>query len=405
MPKIVSDNSLVQQALESLCQTLIENGSEIDPDVEFTFEEGRIHCFLRKDIKENTQLFKIPYDLMIPYPYEKFDLEIKDGQLEIVGFQEGLSDVQCKLFAHMVDIYNATGMFSCHLEQSIWLKYLELPEIVEVFLGVFSGDDIDTIHRLKTQPDFWEDLAIMSFLKTRMFFSQVDPKKAEPSHLLAPVAELLNHHIAGSSFDYIFEEEEDKGFMVVHVAQKLADSRECFTSYGMFDALYLWANYHFIDKTAVFVKSIPLDIELLDGGGSITVKADNQQVPYSSLPKELQEVSFYCPHYQAKTKKKHIDLSHVFIPSKGGWYAMRRILAYLIHTINPNLEDMALREMIKYAEKEILIKNELFYRDLIAKLEQVSSDKDLIANIKSISDFQLSQIKNYKDFFALGDIS
>ena len=405
MPKMSSDNKVAKEALEALYQTLVQNGSVIDEDVEFCFQEGRIHCFVGRDIKKQTQLFKIPYDLMIPHPYEKFDLEINEGVLEIVGFQEDLTDVQCKLFEHMVDIYNATGMFARHLEQSIWLKYQEVPGIVDDFLGVLNGEDIDTINRLKSQPEFWEDLAVMSFLKTRMFYSQIDPVKAEPLYLLAPVAELLNHHIAGSVFDYLYDEEADRGYMVVNAVQNLEGSQECFTSYGMFDALYLWANYHFIDQTAVFVKSVPLEIELENAGGSIIVRADNQQVPTANLPPELQEVSFYCPHYQARTKKKIIDLSHIFIPSKGGWFSMRRILAYLIYTINPGCEEPALKGMIQHAEKEILQKNEDFYVSLISKTEQVSSSNDLITSIKSISNFQLTQIKNYKDFFGLEEIS
>ncbi|MCB1532178.1 MAG: hypothetical protein KDJ35_04835 [Alphaproteobacteria bacterium] len=393
MPNVISDNPKAKSLIEGLCGALKDAGSFINPHVQIRLENNQISVFTTEDVRSE-HLFRIPHDLLIPCEY--FDLDIENGALVIAHCDERLDQTRQHILEIMVALFNEIQKLQSHIETCPWLKMKDHPDITDMLLAAREGPEVDLLKKTLNDPEFFDELAVFTFLKSRIAGFSLHTSKNKPQEILMPVVEFLNHHPQGAHYNNLYHEKQS--FLDIQIATPIDGSAECFACYDRLDALDSFLHYGFVETDAPYIKSIPMSIDV-EGIGHIDIRSFSAHTEPQDIPEELKDLGFYFPRILVDHDKKYAQVSHLYIPQKKAPFSLRRVLKFLVELLNPNISETDCRFAICKIEESLLQKNENYYNTLKSKVESAFKNTSMSGAFSLIHTIQTKKILNYRNFF------
>lgn len=390
MIKISSDNPDIEKDIIVLCDLVERSGGYVSSDLEFVDVNGNTSVFAGADCNDD-YIFKLRHEFLIPY--DNFDFDVESDDIVIVHDDQNESQEHLSTLETMISLYNRSGKFKSHLKEHPLLSFSEYPDLIQYMLKAREGKDLDIVRGILAEPEYFDELALLTFFKSRLLHCRLYSKKADHKAVLIPVAEFMNHHPLGAGFDNLYGKEAC--FMATGLSMPVSDSREVFTSYGRFDALDTFIHYGFVDQSSRYMRSIPLKIDL-DDMGTIVVRGFSAVVPVSQIPDELQDLAFYFPQINHDDGSDLVELSHIYIPQDRARFSMRRVLEYAIHILRPNIDEVACKALIGEAEKQILNLNEDYYNQMKLLAVKDKGNAVMSRNFLLLSEMQIKKVVNYR---------
>ena len=229
---IKSDNPIVQQQLEFIANTVLENGGTIHPELCITHQAERVWISCTSDV-DGSALLIIPDALFIPVTHLEWTGE--NGVLGYTGDTSQLSPVQQNLLDAMVGLYNATN---------------KITRVADCFPAQLLPADPELLAWLMAaRPEFElpKSDPARQFISTRLNEHSAHVEKVEGSEeegesigYLMPLIDLLNHHPYGPKY----QRTEQKAWLIAFEKPN-PGSDECFVRYNKADSLNnaLWHTY------------------------------------------------------------------------------------------------------------------------------------------------------------------
>jgi hypothetical protein len=172
--------------------------------------------------------------------------------------------------------------------------------------------------------------------------------------------------------------------------------------YGIYDSYDIFLNYGYVERGAPFVVSVPLEVDL-PILGKLTIHAVGGRVVRRDLPKEVADLAFFCPSFDIDLATRSAEVGHLMIPQENAPRALRRVLAIIVHKIEPSLEIPEIAAIVESIEPTILSRNVEFYRALhgyLQELKPVTGFDNIINNALEMTEVQLEKLRRYPFFHA-----
>lgn len=391
MVKISSDSTDTETHIARVCDYLEKNGSYISPDVTILNAKGQTSVLANPDLTSE-YVFKIQHDHLIPFG--NFDFDIEGQDIVIAHDDKNTNKQHLALLEAMLALYNVSGKFHRHLEEHPLLGYNEHPEIIKHLLNAREGQDINIIRNIINKPDFHDELALLTFFKSRLLNCRLNSEEADYTAVLMPAIEFMNHHVKGAGFNNFYSEQSSQ--LSIKAIMPVDGSRECFTSYGRFDSLDTYLHCGFIDENVKYVRSVPLKIDL-GSIGIISIRGLNTSVSMKDIPEHLQDLAFYFPKMHFDHTHNIAELSHALIPQENARFSLRRILEYVTQTLAPDISDSECLTCIGIAENQILSANATHYDSADKITAETVKNSEASDHIQSLIETQRKKLKTYTD--------
>jgi len=172
--------------------------------------------------------------------------------------------------------------------------------------------------------------------------------------------------------------------------------RECFVCYARYDAMEMLLAYNFVDETATFVRSVPMEINLPDVG-VIKVQTNKTKGSNKNLPPQLRDIAPFLPKIVAK-RTDHLEVTFLSIPATVTPQVFRRVLNVLIGTLNRACMDRL--DLILQAEEQVIATNRAYYetvRDALRAIPAGGQAASALHDLARACDLQLSLLQHYSD--------
>ena len=393
--KIVTDNKAIQTELASLAKYMQNNGTWIHPDIVIAYtEEAGLSIQTERMINPRDFIIKIPDEHLIPYTL--LNMTLKGNDFVIDPERGSLSPVQIDLAKCMVEIYNLTNKVDFHKSENAWIQFRDAPELLDLLLEATSRTpsiekNYAFLHDLEDAASM--DQFILDTFSISRFLARYKHGSKEKTRVIMPIIDFMNHDYRGSGFVSSTDPKE-KQWIGVTCNQPFVSRNECYASYGIKDALNTFLIYGFIDATAPYVRSIPLEIPVGDFG-KINVYSLNKGNK-ATLPKRLQDLHHFMPIFE-KDKDGALCLSQLFVTVGPFRHTLRRILREVIATLCGNsVSEKFISEQTRAAEELVVEKNIAFYRDLLKKIDKYKAAPSELANrARHVATIQLAKLGKY----------
>ena len=377
MVHITSDNAETQNILEQLCTKIEECGGSIHPNARIACHHHAIQISVTGEDAEGP-LFQIPHEALVVY--DDFALKIEDGLIKTHSTVDGIAPVQRDLMELILALYNVTGKLQAHLDSSAWHVFKDDPEILRLLQLGRQGGDAQMIAQF-IKDGMYEELALLTFFKTRLLNCQLYKKDAPMEMVLMPLADLMDHTLKGAIYKQLYY--EGGATLNVPLSRPVEGSNECFMSYGAFDSFDTYLHYNFIDAQTPFVRSVPVNINLGEWG-QIDIRALNAHVPTHDIPEGFKDLSFYMPIINIHESERRAVLSHLMIPGRAAPKSLRRILSLTLQSLHPTINAEHIKILMLQVEDLLLKANLAYYNDLEAAVRDSytkDTKKDLLTTL------------------------
>jgi hypothetical protein len=392
MIKPCADNPKIEQALGKICQTIVDNGGYIDPNISVSYQNDVFSVCKTGEITV-PHAIKVPHSLLIPY--QAFDLDIEDGRIVVASYKDHVTALQLQMFKDVLALYNETPLLKNHYESNPWLHYQRHPQIIALLLRGRTGDALAVIRKMLTDPDYKDELALFTFFKKRLAFARTDARSSDVTEVIMPVIEFLTHHPQGGQYQNVYEGASNVGFMCIDAQAPVENSVTCHASYGAIDALEGYLNYGFISEYASFVRSCPLQIEI-DGLGTLAINANNIIEPIDGRPEHLKNLGYYLPRIHYFDDLKLVRLSHLIVPGVNAPHSLKRVLREAVLAFDETLNDAEIAAYVKDIEQQLIEKNLDFYSELTSLIDFSSASSILARDLERVISHQQKIIGFYQ---------
>lgn len=222
--RIKSDNPIVKQCLETIANTVLENGGEIHRALVINHHGERLWLSCAAEFAGET-LLRIPNALFIPVSHLAWTGN--DGVLAYSGDTGILSAPQMIMLDAMVALYNSTD---------------KINKVAARFPDSLLRADPDLLALIKqARPnlELSDKSLAKQFISTRLS-SQNNEDSEETTDYIMPLIDMLNHHPYGPKYG----RNEAKDW-VIPVQHPKPGSEECFVRYQKGDSFAnaLWHGY------------------------------------------------------------------------------------------------------------------------------------------------------------------
>lgn len=221
---IQSDNPIVKQCLETIANTVLENGGEIHQALVINHHGERLWLSCAAEFAGET-LLRIPNALFIPVSHLAWTGD--DGVLAYSGETGILSAPQRIMLDAMVALYNATDKIN-----KVAARFPD---------SLFRADPdlLALIKQARPNLELSDKSKAEQFISTRLS-TQNNEDSEETTDYIMPLIDMLNHHPYGPKYG----RNEAKDW-VIPVQHPNSGSEECFVRYQKGDSLAnaLWHGY------------------------------------------------------------------------------------------------------------------------------------------------------------------
>lgn len=386
------DDQEVEKLLARLVRDVTELGAWIHPETRICCQQGELSISAENSVPAKEPLISLTEQTLLPV--QEFEFVVRDGELRLATLPTHLSPERRSLLDTMLEIYSLTRKIASHRASSPWLVLAKRANVLEGLVeGRATAPLVKRLHAGCRDGDN-DQLVSISFIKTRTLGFKKSPQTSVP--VLMPVIDFINHHPAAPGFQTGPDTRGNRGIGVLK-ATPIASSTECFVRYGLYDALDTYLVYGFVEESAPFVRSVPLDIDL-DGIGRIEVHSSiGTRKAAGKLPPHLDAVRQFMPAVRPSGPGQLV-VSHLLVPAGPPVFGLRRILEELIGLMRAGLDPIALQSRVVAAEAQIISRNVEFYKKLIRRFgpdSEASCDQAPLATVKRLAEIQLAKLDEY----------
>jgi len=336
-------------------------------------------------------LMKLPENTLVPVG--SFDLALEGDDIAIRGAEPGVTAERRALLESMVELYNLTGKIAWYRRTSPFLYLGSQPDLARLIARGRERPMQRALDLLATGAD--TNLIVLSrFISTRWFRHQEDGDE-EAKRVLMPILDLMNHDARGSGIQK--GSDGNRRFLYVERARSMPrEMHECFVHYAHYDAMETLLAYNFVDETATFVRSVPMEINL-PGTGVIKVQTSKTKGSSKNLPPQLRNIAPFLPKMIAK-RPDYLEVTFLSIPATVTPQGFRRVLNVLIGTLNRACVDRL--DLILQAEEQVIATNLSYYRTVQEALRAVPAEGQAALawhDLTRACELQLSLLQGYAD--------
>jgi len=390
MSAIRADDHEITLLLDRLVRLVTDHGGFVHPEIEIVSAQGELSIHSRLGVDNHDEIIFVP-EVCLP-GLDDFSIKLDGDSLVARPRSAGKAGAaQIEAMDLMLDLYNLSAKIHAHRQTSPGLTLINAPNVMShLYTGGQCRPDNDQIS------DSDEDI-IDSFFGSRRF-SYMDNGVAKK--VIMPIIDFLNHHYRSSG--YCRDEQTASGrngISVLH-SRPLAGSSECFVRYSTdSDVLGLYIKYGFVDVNAIFLRSIPVYIDLYGVGRIKVNRFVLPMVPADKIPVEARDLHAYFPHI-GRLDATTLEVSHLIIPPAQDQLSLRRILAMLIRVLSPAIDDNSLMVLVRQAESQLLMKNRNYYVELgqLVSLEpETVIQSSTVAALHQLSQMQMDKLSRYQE--------
>jgi hypothetical protein len=167
---------------------------------------------------------------------------------------------------------------------------------------------------------------------------------------------------------------------------------------GAYDSTDALLFYNYLDQTADFVRSIPLQVNLPEGKGTIRIESLMSSRKPTKLPEHLKDLSFYIPPMWKTVESNIANLGYLMIPPDRAPYSMRRVLELAVGKLGADLSDEQMNANVRFAEKCVIDVNLNYINELRTYMEKYDARppvEGIANNIRDLATLQLDNIDHY----------
>ncbi len=397
MIRIDSDNAEVARELDALAALVAGHGGLLHEALTIEVRRGELRVLSTLPPAVSDVVLSIPRACLPDLDASELDLNGDDICVRRHGAKVPASAAHA--LEHMLAVYNLTGKLAQHRAESPWFALDDWPEIVAKLAAGRRGAP-------KVQ-QFYQDwkgvksdaLLLRSFLNTREFGARFDPGQADATRVLMPFIDYLNHDDGAMGF-----QGHGRGADYAVAARHWRrddDSAECFVRYSRLDTLDAFLVYGFPDASSPLLRSVPLTIDL-GADRRIDVGARIGGGKKGEVPPRMRDLRPLLPTV-GQPEPGRLVVSHLFVPDARRPRALRRILAGVLRTLEPELAVDALDTQVTTAEQTVLEANRRYYAELAeltAKARARAPETPILTAVERVIALQRAKLDAYADRIA-----
>jgi len=394
MVAIDSDSAPVATAIADLLAVVERHGGRFDDRLRIRSRGGELSVHIQV---EGTMGAPAPRIIQLPpaclLPVEAFHLTVAGDDIVVVDHDPDLSPARQGIMQAVVEVWNLTRKIPHHrFSNPAWLQHVS----PALYRRLSAGR-----HPPATPAPSRNDPLVDNLLDTRTLVYRLDPTSDRHTQVIMPVIDFLNHHPFAAPY---LSKADGPHNHVLAVQEFCPDpqSCECYARYGIYDGYDTFLHYGFVARETPFVISIPLHLDL-PPLGKLTVHAYSGRAPDQQLPKAIADLAFYLPAFTVDRAHHSAEVGYLMIPQGNAPRALRRVLAVILHAIEPRLNDAKIATIVEAIEPEILARNVEFYQDLRRDLEEYAVPpgfRSVVDGARAMADLQLEKLRRYPFFAA-----
>lgn len=392
MVNIHTNDAQVEKYLTRIYDKIIGAGGFIHPNIHFVHSDNGFSIEKHGEI-EDRHFIKVPHEMLVPY--HDFDVDIEGDDIVLASYPSNIERPQFELFEDVLALYNVSNKMKTHRQECLWLNHEGAWDTIKLLLKDRGGRDLKLIKTMIGNDEFEDELALFSFFKSRMAYCRLGSRTNPFTEVFLPLIEFLNHHPLGAGYDNLYLGKEQRGFMGVEPRTPVENNKECYASYGTFDALECYIHYGFTDTHTQFLRSIPIRLNMKDMG-TIVFKAQNVFVPIDQRPEHLKNLKAYLPNISPSNNNNATTVSHIIVPGRNAPFSMRRVLHEVLLNVQSDIEDDKALSLIETMEEQILKTNEEFYDKVELTLASLNDASPVKKTIKSLVKQQKDILSTYR---------
>ena len=371
--RIDSDDPAVTEALTALLRTVRAEGGDLHERARVVARGGDLSLHADGPDAGDARLLEIP-DTCLP-PITRFTLDRDGDDLVLVDAPDDLPAATVTALRHLLDVYNACGKLAVWRAATPWCALAADSDLRTALADLRAG--VPKVEQLRRIADAGETtpLGVRSFLGARTFNLKARAETAaEQGHgpgggeggdetpVLAPFVDALNHHYRARTFGLTIDPDDIRRLWT-HVDRPVAGGTECRVRYAPMDAVDAYLGYAFVDDSAPFLRSVPVTLNVADGG-VLDVGAMGGTPFQGQLPPELEGDRFHVPPITDSLRAGHLAVARLTLPGPAEAPALRRVLAFLLDIVQPGKAEADLDNAIREAEAQLFAANRARIADI-----------------------------------------
>lgn len=384
---IDSDDAELETLLRELETLVVRSGGYLHPRLRIVVAQGQLK--VESDASGPDPLVRLPESCLLPI--DDVDIGLRDDDsLSLASPPADMDAGKWAMLKCMIAIYNRGQKVRQYRHELPWLALAGSPALLALLHSARADAPKATqLYELAAAGEL-ERLALRGFLGSRVLKYQ--PADGEPAQVMMPFIDFFNHHSASPSFG------RDGDALTVRPSRPLAGSNECFVCYNALDTLDAFLNYGFVDVTAPFVRSVPLQIAL-PGIGSLRIRGKMAQPRKQPLPPQLKDLGVFLPRFR-RLSDQELAAAQLLIPAAGRPDALHRVFVVLIQNLAPGLGLSELDDAVTSAVQQVLAANEDYYRQLETMRQTTGTTVESAPALEQLGvlvDVQQRKLAAYRD--------
>jgi hypothetical protein len=370
---IETDTTQVRNLIESTARILMDNGATINPSVAIRESAGHLSVHSTAG-SVGEPLFVIPQELLLPVTditwgtTTNANTDTSTGMRSItIESAENLTSVQRELLDLQIALYNSLNKFEWFLNEHPRATLCDFPDIENLFS--------------ECEPNFTRGQHPEDFIATRVFgYHDKSPTEDRPpkKSVLMPLLDFMNHDQRGAAYN------TNNGELSVLANQPAGDS-ECLVNYGgLRDALQMFSNYGFADKSSSVATSTPATLPII--GQSLET--------LGTLVVERKNSKGHLPRITAEDTT--LTLSKVtFAPRKLDRFSAAFILPVKSFAMQQGASTELADQIAERVARDLIELNQQRLGALLASVIALNSEWVVLRELESALQFQLRTLDNF----------
>lgn len=389
-----ANDEAVAQELTRLVETCRKHGAWIHDDVTFDVSGGDITLHRSTASEGRERLIHMPASLMPAL--DEFEFEMRGNAISFTPRPEA-SVVHTEIMSLIVSIYNKAN------KVGQWRERFFLTALTEADKGI--ADKLQSLKpmqgKLKKYTEMrksgkLDELAMESFFGSRLFRLSGPLMKASgrgdgpAKQVFLPVIDFINHNTSAGGFGMANDPQDGPSMNIVAASPE--PNSEIFVRYNVFDPVDTFMFYGFVDKTAPWLASVPMTINVPNGRAVRVVNsgAARKKEP----PKAFSDIRAYLPVIQPR-RDGSLMVSRLFIPGKQAPRALRRVLSLIVRAASEASTRPEVMKAVLAVENAIVVKNLEWWTNFRTEIDAMS-ESPMKQSLVELCDTSADHLKAYR---------
>ena len=262
-----AEDPIVADLLLGTIELVLQSGGWVHPGARFVERSGHLSVHLTTD--DERPLLQIPREAFVRVDAITWNHDA--DRLEVLDLPDDLGDAELPMLYLQTALHNQCGKLP-------WLREHH-PAV-----AALPAHIVDAVVRI--EPGFRRTtMSTTDLLFSNRCFRLALADDLDPQRVLIPLIDLLNHHGAGATAQW-------DGSAFDLMPSRPFGTTECALDYGLRrDAIEMALVYGFLDESATWVHSAPIDTQV-DGVGRVIVTRDHRLADGSLVSMSIE----HAPH-------------------------------------------------------------------------------------------------------------